>query len=70
MKPKYTENRIYQTQCACGHSALGTYPTEVIAAVSYGPGIESLIGYFYSRQYLSFMRLKELLNNVFNISIS
>jgi hypothetical protein len=34
MKPEYTEHRIYQKQCACGHTTSGTYPAEAIAAVN------------------------------------
>lgn len=70
VKPEYTEHRIYQKQCVCGHTTSGTYPAEAIAAVNYGPGVESLAGYFHSRQYLPFMRMKELFNDVLNIPIS
>lgn len=70
VKPEYTEHRIYQKQCLCGHATNGTYPAEAIAAVSYGPGIESLVGYFHARQYLPFMRMKEMFNDVLNIPIS
>jgi transposase len=70
IKPVFTEHRIYQTQCACGHTTSGTYPAAAIAAVNYGPGVESLVGYFHSRQYLPFLRMKELFNDVLGIPIS
>lgn len=70
VKPEYTEHRIFQKHCACGHTTSGTYPPEAIASVNYGPGVESLVGYFHTRQYLPFMRMKELFNDVLNIPIS
>lgn len=70
IKPEYTEHRIYQKRCACGHDTCSTYPSEAIATVSYGPGVESLVGYLHTRQYLPFMRMKELFNDVLNLSIS
>ncbi|QTY28352.1 transposase [Flavobacterium sp. CS20] len=32
--------------------------------------MESLIGYFHTRQYLPFKRMQEMFNTVFNIPIS
>lgn len=45
-------------------------PEGVATPVSYGSRIEGLIGYFHARQYLPFARMKEMFNDVFNISIS
>jgi len=38
--------------------------------VSYGNNIESLIGYFHTRQYIPFKRMKEIFGDVFNAPIS
>lgn len=65
-----TEHQIYESECSCGHITRSMYPTQANAHVSYGNNIESLIGYFYSRQYIPFKRLQELLNDVFQIPIS
>jgi len=43
---------------------------EANAPVSYGNNIESLIGYFHTRQYIPFRRMKEFFNDVFHLPIS
>lgn len=66
----YTEYRSYSRQCSCGCTTKGAFPKNVNAPVSYGHNIEALVGYFHSRQYLPFARMKETFNDVFNIPIS
>lgn len=51
---KVTEHQIFTKQCKCGHVNEGAYPQEVKTPVSYGNNIESLIGYFHTRQYIPF----------------
>ncbi len=65
-----TEHQLYKKQCSCGHINEVEYPTEANAPVSYGNNIESLIGYFHTRQYLPFKRMQEMFNDVFNAPIS
>ncbi len=67
---KITEHQIYTKHCKCGHVNQGTYPQEVNAPVSYGSNIESLIGYFHTRQYIPFKRMKEIFSDVFHAPIS
>jgi transposase len=67
---KVTEHQIYTKQCKCGHITEGEYPQEANAPVSYGNNIESLIGYFHTRQYIPFKRMKEIFGDVFNAPIS
>lgn len=67
---KVTEHQIYTKQCTCGHITEGEYPQEANAPVSYGNNIESLIGYFHTRQYIPFKRMKEIFGDVFNAPIS
>jgi len=67
---KVTEHQIYTKQCKCGHITEGEYPGEANAPVSYGNNIESLIGYFHTRQYIPFKRMKEIFGDVFNAPIS
>jgi len=67
---KVTEHQVYSKQCSCGHINYGEYPVEANAPVSYGSNIESLIGYFHTRQYLPFKRMQELFKDVFGLSIS
>lgn len=70
IKIKVTEHRIYTKHCVCGNVTKGTYPQAVSAPVSYGSNIESLIGYFHTRQYIPFKRMKEIFSDVFHAPIS
>lgn len=67
---KVNQHQIYSKQCNCGHVTKGRYPKEATGAVSYGNNIESLIGYFHTRQYLPFKRMQELFKDVFGAQIS
>lgn len=70
VKPEYTEHRVYQTKCCCGHVTKSDFPVGVNTAVSYGHNVESLIGYFHVRQYLPFDRMKEVFHDVFTLPVS
>jgi len=70
IKIKVTEHQIYKKQCLCGHISEASYPKQANAPVSYGNNIESLIGYFHTRQYLPFKRMQEMFNDVFGTPIS
>ncbi len=67
---KVTEHQIYKKQCACGHITQSSYPTEAGAPASYGNNIESLIGYFHTRQYIPFKRMQEIFKDIFSVPIS
>ncbi len=67
---KITEHQIYTKPCKCGHINQGTYPQSANAPVSYGSNMESLIGYFHTRQYIPFKRMKEIFSDVFHAPIS
>jgi transposase/regulator of replication initiation timing len=70
IRPVVTEHRIYKKRCSCGHITISSFPDKVQAPVSYGPMIESLAGYFHSRQYIPFLRMQELFNDIFSVPIS
>ena len=70
IKFKVTEHRIYKKVCTCGAEISGDFPEEANAPVSYGNNIESLIGYFHTRQYIPFKRMQEIFKDVFNTPIS
>jgi transposase len=70
VQPFYVEHQVYKKTCSCGHQTCGSYPENVKASISYGANTESLIGYFFARQYLPFNRMRELLNDAFGLSIS
>lgn len=70
IQPVITEHRIFHKQCRCGTLNKGNYPSEVNAPVSYGAGVQALIGYMSARQYMPYERLKEFLHTVLGINIS
>ena len=67
---KVTEHRIYERACNCGHKTRSSWPAGVETPVSYGSNIESLIGYFHTRQYIPFKRMQEIFTDVFGAQIS
>jgi len=70
IKPVITEHRVYKKQCSCGHVTTSSFPGGLKAPISYGPMIESLVGYFHSRQYIPFLRMQELFHDIFSVPIS
>jgi len=70
VKPVVTEHRVYKKTCTCGHVTMSSLPGGIQAPVSYGPMIESLTGYFHSRQYIPFLRMQELFRDIFSVPIS
>lgn len=70
IKPVVTEHRVYKKICTCGHITMSSFPDGIQAPVSYGPMIESLTGYFHSRQYIPFLRMQELFRDIFSVPIS
>ena len=70
IRPVVTEHRIYKKKCSCGHVTTSCFPFGLQAPVSYGPMIESLTGYFHSRQYIPFARMQELFCDIFSVPIS
>ena len=70
IKLHVTEHHVFKRVCSCGHVTTSEFPTVANAPVSYGNNIESLIGYFHTRQYIPFKRMKEFFNDVFHVPIS
>ena len=66
----YIEHRLLEKVCRCGHCTRGKFPSEVKQSVQYGSGIVALIAYFSVRQYIPFLRMKEMLADVLGIFIS
>ena len=65
-----SEHRVFSKTCSCGHVTKGTFPVNVKAPIQYGPGIESMAGYFSVRQYLPYRRMKECFEDLFGTVIS
>ena len=70
VQPEYTEHRVYQKICRCGHITKSDFPPGVNTPVSYGSNVESLIGYFHCRQYIPFDRMREIFHDLFLLPIS
>ena len=70
IKLETTEHRIHKRVCSCGHTTKSSYPSQANAPVSYGNNIESLIGYFHTRQYVPFKRMQEIFHDIFRVPIS
>ena len=70
IKPLVTEHRLFGVHCQCGHNNRASYPHGVVAPVSYGPGVQSLVSYLSVRQYLPVERMTELLSSLFGLSLS
>lgn len=70
IKLHVTEHQIFKKVCSCGHVTTSEFPAVANAPVSYGNNIESLIGYFHTRQYIPFKRMQEFFKDVFNVPIS
>jgi len=70
IKAVWTQYSIYSKRCSCGKCNIADFPQGVKTPVSYGNNIEALISYLHTRQYLPFLRMKEMINDVFNIGIS
>lgn len=70
IKTLITEHQVFKKTCKCGHTTIGSYPSIANAPVSYGPNIESLVGYFHTRQYIPFKRMQEVFTDIFHLPIS
>jgi transposase len=70
IKTLVTEHQVFKKVCTCGHENFGSYPSNANAPVSYGENIESLIGYFHTRQYIPFKRMQEVFTDIFHLPIS
>jgi transposase len=68
--PICIEHHSYQRQCNCGYITKGSFPSTVNYPVQYGANTEAMISYLHTRQYLSFTRIQEFLNDAYGLSIS
>lgn len=56
--------------CKCGKCNKGEFPKGVQGMVNYGPGISALVANLSVRQYVSYERIVEFLEDLFKIHIS
>lgn len=67
---EYREHQAYQKTCLCGHTTTGQLPRHLKAPIQYGSGVEAMIGYLHTRQYLPYQRLSEILSTCFGLKVS
>ncbi len=70
IKPLITEYRTYSKTCSCGCTSKSGFPNGVVAPVSYGDNVQSLVAYLHARQFIPYKRMKEMLNDLFGLPIS
>ncbi|RZS96795.1 transposase [Cecembia calidifontis] len=70
IRPVCTEHRSYVKSCPCGEKNRAAFPAGINAPVQYGSGVETMVGYLYARQYVPYIRMKELLGDCFGIGLS
>ena len=68
--PTYTEHRVFQSTCTCGHKTESSFPSGINAPVSYGPNVEATIAYMHTRQFIPFERMSEYFSDVCHLPIS
>lgn len=66
----YTEHQAYEKTCQCGHTTTGQLPKNLKGPIQYGYGVEAIVGYLHTRQYLPYQRLTEILSTCFGLKIS
>lgn len=65
-----TEQQTYKRRCTCGHTSQGIFSGNANAPVGYGENLETLVAYLHARHYLPVGRMKEMLTDVFGLSLS
>lgn len=70
IKIKYIEHQVYGRKCQCGYITKSKFPEDIKTSIQYGNSVESLVSYFYARHYIPFLRMKEILSDIFHLPIS
>ncbi|QQD16193.1 IS66 family transposase [Sphingobacterium sp. UDSM-2020] len=68
--PVYTEHRVFQKKCTCGHKTSGSFPNGVAAPISYGAQTSAVIAYLHTRQFVPLARISEFFTSVYHMPIS
>jgi transposase len=70
ISPQYTEHRLFQVKCPCGHSVVSAFPNGVNAPIGYGQNVEAAVAYLHTRQYIPLERMSEYFIDVCGLPIS
>ena len=63
-------HKIMTRRCSCGCLVRGTAPSHVRGHLSYGPGIETTVGYLNTVHHLPFKRTVDLMKELFGVPLS
>jgi transposase len=70
IKAYITEYQLFSRKCTCGHCTKSTAPLGVDAPVQYGAGVDAIVAYLSTRQYISMERIKEFMSQMMGIDMS
>jgi transposase len=71
LRPVVIEAWQYAARCrSCATRTKGRYPEGLEPTRTFGPGVETVLGYFHERHHVSYERLVELCRDVFGLAIS
>lgn len=71
IKPVCTEHRSYSCICKkCGVKTISDLPIHLKGNIQYGASVVALVTYLSNRQYVSYERISEFMNDVLKLKIS
>ena len=70
VKTRVTEHRMVTRRCACGHETTAASPTNVDAAVQYGPRLTAIVVYLMVAQFGAQKRVAQAVADLFGVPIS
>lgn len=71
IKARYIEHRSYSIACSfCGYDNVTNLPSHLKAPIQYGTSVSASIAYLFAYQYLPYNRIKKVMSDLFNISLS
>jgi transposase len=71
VEPRVIEWQCYGVRCDCGHFVEGRYPEGYDdPQQDFGPGVHSLLSYFNGTHHVSHNRLRQMMGDIFGVTIS
>jgi len=70
IKAEVKEYRLFSKTCIFGHCNKATAPNGINAPIQYGHGIEAMVVYLGTRQYLSIERIQEYFSQTIDVNMS
>lgn len=70
LKFEVTEHQVRQARCTCGKTHTGQFPTEVTAAVQYGPRAQAAMVHLSHHHMVPLQRTASLMGDFFGLPVS